>query len=92
MSPQIFPQIRMVILSLLDESGGMYKGTLRLAELIPADQHAVIRSLPGCQRDGLVRSIHTHGGRGRGHMTTHRLTSQGRYVLTQKGKDYVKSE
>lgn len=64
MSPQIFPQIRMVILSLLDESGGMYKGTLRLAELIPADQHAVIRSLHGCQRDGLVRSIHTHGGAG----------------------------
>lgn len=89
MSPQIFPQIRMVILSLLDESGGMYKGTMRLAELIPADKHAVIRSLHGCQRDGLIRSYHTHGGRG--HMTIHRLTDQGRYVLTQKGKDYVES-
>lgn len=70
MSPQIFPQIRMIILTLLDESGGMYKGTMRLAGLIPADQHAVIRSLHGCQRDGLIRSVHSHGGCGRGHMTT----------------------
>jgi len=88
MNPDFIPTIQNVILSVLDANGGSYYGTKRLAEIIPAHPKSVGVALHACRKTGLVRSLHTHGGRG--HLALHRLTRQGRYVLTQKGKDHVK--
>ena len=84
------PQIREIILKVLDANGGCYAGTMRLAELIPADTREVLRILHQCQHSGLVSTIASHGGRG--HKSVHRLTRQGRYVLTQKGREHVRSK
>jgi hypothetical protein len=89
--------IRDFILKVLAENGGSYRGSLQLCEEVPASPQGVCQSLQSCRKRHLIKSIHSHGGRGRGHKTTHRLTAKGRreaanYILTQKGKDYVQSK
>lgn len=82
--------IQDVILTVLEENGGGFSGTMRLAEIVPAADRSIQRTLQECRARRLIKSIRTHGGRG--HKTLHRLTTAGvRYVLTQKGDEYVKS-
>ena len=76
MNRKVIPQIRKLIFKLLVQNGGSYKGTMRLAENIPATTQGVIRSLHRCQQEQLIKSIHPHAGRG--HQTI--------YILTKKGK------
>jgi hypothetical protein len=84
------PQIPEFILKILDANGGSYSGTMRLANEIPASRLGVLYGLRRCQHDHLVKSIHSHGGRG--HKSVHRLTRAGRWILTQKGKEHVQSK
>jgi hypothetical protein len=91
MMPEAIPEVARIILRLIDASGGSYVGTLNLCQEIPATEDGVLRSLRRCRERRLIKSIHSHGGRG--HKAIHRLTAKGRreagYVLTQKGKDHV---
>jgi hypothetical protein len=78
------------ILQTIDAHGGSYSGTIRLVDEIPAARQCTLRSLQHCQHAGLICSSHSHGGRG--HKSVHRLTKAGRYVLTQKGREHVRSK
>jgi hypothetical protein len=87
MSIDTVPPIWEVILSLIENNGGAFAGTMRLANEIPATHDGVMRSLRQCRKRRLIRSIHRHGGRG--NLTVHKLTNQGRFILIRKNKDHI---
>jgi hypothetical protein len=75
------PMIRQMILCLLAQNGGRFKGTERICLSIPAARQCVQRNLSQARRLGLVRCRHHKGACGRGNQTF--------WYLTQDGWHYV---
>jgi Fe2+ or Zn2+ uptake regulation protein len=70
------------ILQQLAQNGGSYSGTTRLVDQIPASPDGVYKALRHCRHTGLIRSLHTHGGRG--NLALHKLTRKGRRHVQPK--------
>jgi DNA-binding PadR family transcriptional regulator len=67
------------ILKELGAHGNVIHGTFQLYDCVPASHNNIRLALRKGNDKGLIRSIHSHGGRGR--RSIHKLTAKGlRYV------------